>query len=323
MGTPDKRTRRSRNKLGRGLSALVDPPAAKKSLLPDTAVGIDLQDSGSGSPGRDSVIEVQLGDVYPNKHQPREVFDEEALESLAASIGESGLMQPIVVRARVAGGFEIIAGERRWRACGMAGLETVPAIVRVVDDQQSAQWALIENIQREDLNAIEKARGYQRLSDQFGLTQQEIGTRVGVSRASVANMIRLLDLDTDLQAMVMDGRLSTGHAKALLQCPDLIQRTKLATKVVSEGWTVRALERAASKGLSGSGQSGEAEQNDTKNRVDSVLADLEQQLGQHLGTKVRLRTDRAGTKGRIEVDFYDLDHFDGLMEKIGFLPSET
>ncbi|MBL4590672.1 MAG: ParB/RepB/Spo0J family partition protein [Phycisphaerales bacterium] len=324
MSSNEKRTRRSRNKLGRGLSALVDTQGGLgASARPIAPVGIDLHTAQGDLSPEKRVFEILLGDLYPNSSQPRNDFQEEALESLANSIRETGLMQPIVVRARAAGGFEIIAGERRWRASRLAGLETIPAILRDVDDQQSAQWALIENIQREDLNPIEKGNGYKKLGEQFGLTQQEIATRVGVSRAGVANMMRLLDLDTDIQMMVTKGQLSAGHAKALLQCADLNQRSTLATRAVEQGWSVRVLEKAAGTSVMGNVAPADQPKEPRDSRIETVLADLEQQLGEYLGTKVALRTDKGGTKGRLVIQFYDLDHFDGLMSRIGFASKDS
>ncbi len=336
MGTSEKRTRRSRNKLGRGLSALVDTqgglPVAGGILGSPTktdpqsetgaAAGSFMNDGLKMDPeGR--VFEVSLEDLYPNKYQPRTTFENDSLESLASSIRESGLMQPIVVRARAAGGFEIIAGERRWRASRLAGLESIPAILRDVDDKQSAQWALIENIQREDLNPIEKAEGYKILSEQFGLTQMEISTRLGVGRVSIANTVRLLDLDQEIQGMIVDGRLSAGHGKAILQCPDHAYRRTLAQQAVAGGWSVRKLENEASAS-SGQGKfPTPAPGGVPDGRVESVISDLGHQLGEYLGTKVGLKTNRAGTKGRIQIEFYDLDHFDGLMSQIGFTAEES
>lgn len=314
MGDKDKRTRRSRNKLGRGLSALVDASPPAVSVAPDLAGS-----SAETSQNRESVVEIPLEDIHPNKNQPRSHFDEEALEELAASIRAAGLMQPIVVRKGKAGAYELIAGERRWRACAIAGLERVPALVRDVDEERSAEWALVENIQREDLNPIEKAAGYRRLIDRFGFTQQQVGERVGVSRASVANTMRLLDLDDSIQSMVIDGRLSMGHAKALLQCADESRRLKLAESASEMGWTVRALEQAASE-QTPTKHYKKPEQSSDRERVDVVLSDLERQLGEHLGTRVRISAASKGTKGRVQFEFYDLDHFDGLMNKIGFSP---
>lgn len=314
MGEKDKRTRRSRNKLGRGLSALVDASPPPVAVTPDLSGA-----SAQGAAVSDAVVEIPLDDVYPNKNQPRSHFDETALEELAASIRATGLMQPIVVRRGKAGAYELIAGERRWRACSLAGLERVPAIVRDVDDEKSAEWALVENIQREDLNPIEKAAGYRRLIERFGFTQQQVGERVGVSRASVANTLRLLELDGSIQDMVIDGRLSMGHARALLQCADETRRLELAASAAEEDWTVRAVERAASEQRPTKHYK-KPEQDTDRERVDVVLSDLERQLGEYLGTRVRISAASKGTRGRVQFEFYDLDHFDGLMNKIGFSP---
>ncbi|MCA9304118.1 MAG: ParB/RepB/Spo0J family partition protein [Phycisphaerales bacterium] len=317
MSAADKRTRRSRNKLGKGLSALVDASQPSVRLESD----LDRAPAPHREPGTVDVVPILLSDIYPNKNQPRKYFDEESLGELAASIKSAGLMQPIVVRPRAAGGYELIAGERRWRACGIAGLERVPAVVHDVDDRRSAEWALIENIQREDLNAIEKAKGYRKLIEKFGLTQQEVGDRVGASRASVANIVRLLDLDDTVQEMVIDGRLSVGHAKALLQCADTQYRLILANTASGEGWTVRALERAASNPRPKETPTGDKPSAE-RERVALVVSDLERQLGEYLGTRVRIASSTDGTKGRVQIEFYDLDHFDGLMSRMGFSPKE-
>jgi ParB family chromosome partitioning protein len=329
-----KKTKRAR--LGRGLSALVDaaPIKVDPSLDVDPARGETASTPGrpnilqtdSRPDEKDRVIEVALDRVAVNPNQPRRVFDTEALESLAASIRAHGLMQPIVVRVgEGAGAYELIAGERRWRAAKLAGMTTIRAIVDDADDERSAELALIENMQREDLNPIERALGLRQLMDRFGSTQQELSDRIGMSRPGLANLLRLLDLGDDLQALVATGVLSVGHAKVLLSCHDETQRSKLAHDAIEQGWTVRALEQAiasagsvvpASPETAGAGEQG-AHAVLHPDRVGSVLRDLERSLSEHLGTRVTLKTNKQGTKGRVQIEFFDLDQFDGLLAKLG------
>ena len=211
--------------LGRGLEA----------LLP-------TDDGGQGF----SVI--PLDEIVPNPQQPRERFDEEALESLAASIREVGVLQPIVVRPAPGGGYQLVAGERRWRAAKMVGLDDVPAIVREGDDTSALTEALIENLQREDLTPLEEAAAYRQLLEDFGLTHEEVAVRVGKSRSAVTNTLRLLGLPPSIQHLLADGRLSAGHARALLGTPDRSLQEELARLAVEEGWTVRGVELAVKAG---------------------------------------------------------------------------
>ncbi len=220
------------------------------------------------------------------------------------------MMQPVLLRRRGAG-FELVAGERRWRAAQQAGLAQVPAIVRELTDEESAQFALVENVQREDLNPMERAFAFRALADRFGLTQAQIAERVGIDRSSVANLQRLLELEPEIQGMIERGEISGGHGKALLAAAPGRGRIELAARAAAEGWNVRRLEQAA-KPRGGATPA-------PASRLASVI-DLEKQLGEHLGTKVSIRSDRTGKRGRIEVEFYGLDHFDGLMAKFGFQP---
>jgi len=224
--------------------------------------------------------------------------------------------------------FELIAGERRWRASRLAGLETVPAIVREVDDATSAQLALIENVQREDLNVIELAMGYRVLLDGYSMTQEQISKKVGVSRSSVANTVRLLELPTEVQTLVGDGVLSAGHAKVLLSLGIPSKQRAMAARCLKEGWNVRELDRACKAMVDGLGDGGggdiENASNDLKSgdrggddRASSVLRDLEKRVGEELGTRVKIRTDKSRTRGRVVIEFFDLDQFDGLLGRLG------
>ena len=298
------------------------------------------------------VVEIGVGLIGVNRDQPRRVFDEGALGELAASIVEHGLMQPVVVRMRAAkqqssraadeektrlaedgqavapegrGGegvvYELIAGERRWRACRLAGLETIPAIVREADDVTSAQLALIENVQREDLNVVELAEGYRVLADRYSMTQERIAKVVGVSRSLVANTVRLLDLPVEVRNLIVEGKLSSGHGKVLLSLGVPGKQRKFAARCLKEGWNVRQLQRACDDVVDGTDVGRESQHkvgsNPEDNRALSVLRDLEKRVGEELGTRVKIRTDKSRTRGRVVIEFFDLDQFDGLLGRLG------
>lgn len=316
--TPFKKPQR----LGRGLSSLVGAvPPVQVAAAPVS------QQSPNDAPADGSrLVSIPVGLIDPNPNQPRRVFDQAALGALAESIRRDGVMQPVVVRA-VGGRYELVAGERRLRASRLAGLEAIPAIVREVDDRTSAELALVENLQRADLNPVERATAFRALADRFGLTHAEIAERVGLDRASVSNHLRLLDLDEPTLAMVADGRLGFGHARALLGVADPERRRALAALAAEESWSVRAIERACAEPAPGDGHKsveGSAPV-DTKapnaqptTRARAVLDDMERRLAEHLGTRVTIRTDRSGRKGTLTLEFFGLDQFDGLLERLGF-----
>lgn len=328
--------RNTKPRLGRGLSSLMNEPVPVVAEVKPSASAPALEESRASaaetdpldsrpdteptSQGNDRVLRISLDDIIPNKYQPRSPIQEDELQGLAASIQATGLMQPIAVRLASSGGagrYELIAGERRWRAARLAGLEHIPAIVHEVDDRQSAEWAIIENVQREDLNPIDRGHAYANLSSRFGLTQGEIAERVGVDRSTVANLIRLLDLEPEIRDLVAQGRLSTGHGKALLAMPAGALRIETARSAADRQQTVRALEAIAAshrEDAQPSQKQGQAKQNQ---QVVAAIEDLAKGIGEHLGTKVRIRT-RDGVKGTLEIEFYDLDHFDGLMQRIGY-----
>jgi ParB family chromosome partitioning protein len=252
--------------------------------------------------------------VRPNQHQPRQRFDEAALQSLADSIKTAGLMQPIVVRPSDAG-FEIVAGERRWRAFQKLGKPEIPAIVRSVDDQTAAEWALVENLQREDLDPMERADGIARLMDEFGLSQSAVAMQLGLDRSTVANLLRLRDADPALREALVAGLVSQGHAKALLGVTDVKRRSELLAACVREGWSVREVERrvqvvSREPSSSTSVDGGPA-------RSPHVV-DLEKRLATHLGTKVGINLGRQKGRGKVVIEFYSLQQFDGILDKLGF-----
>ncbi|MFO0835185.1 MAG: ParB/RepB/Spo0J family partition protein [Phycisphaerales bacterium] len=256
-------------------------------------------------------------ECVPNKYQPRTNFDDAGLAELAESIRRVGVVQPILVRPRAVGGYEIVAGERRWRAAKLAGLLEIPAIVKTLSDAESAEWAVIENVQREDLNAIERGMAMRGLIDRFGLTQAQVAERVGIDRSTVANLIRLVELEPSIRDMIVSGTLSAGHGKALLMAPAGASREALAEKAAKEEWSVRRIERAAS-GLAEGNRQAVKPSKQLSSAQAAAIADLERRLGEHLGTKVSIHTDTKGEKGRVVLEFYGLDHFDGLMSRLGF-----
>ncbi len=267
---------------------------------------------------------LDMASVRPNPNQPRRNFDQEALQALADSIRSAGLMQPIVVRPDGTS-HQIIAGERRWRAAQIVGLDTIPAVIHDVDDRQVAEWSLVENLQREDLNAIEKAQAFQRLSDEFELTHQQIAEAVGLHRASVTNHIRLLELDPTTLEMVEKDLLTLGHARALLSIGTVADRQKLAAKSVREGWSVRSIEREIRKLIEGpsttsTGEDREAGQGSSQPLTgrEAHLRDLEKQLGDHLGTRVKIKPGRKKGAGTLQIEFYDNKQFEGLLERMHF-----
>ncbi len=318
-------------RLGRGLTSLISAPVelrARREPAPDepqtTTAEPAILDDADDHPTDPTVGLLQLATaaIRPNPRQPRQQFDESALESLASSIKSAGLMQPVVVRARAdGGGYELIAGERRWRAAQRAGLELIPAVVHDADDRQATVWSLVENVQREDLNPMERASAFRRLLDEFEMTQQEVAEHVGLDRSNVANHLRLLDLEDSLQDVVRAGMLSFGHARALLAVTSTTVRSQLAARAVREGWSVRTIEQEIRRQTSSTGgpsstrKSGKTVPGASAN--DANLADLERRLGAHLGTKVTIQTGAKKGAGRLLVEFYSLDQFDGLLERLG------
>jgi ParB family chromosome partitioning protein len=314
---------RKGKRLGRGLSGLIGEAVSVQvsdhSLSEAEAAGVD--DTREGG-----ITMVAVGEVRPSPFQPRREFDRNAMDRLADSIKRSGVMQPVIVRPRQGGGYELVAGERRWRAAGLAGLGRLPAIVRHLTDEQSAEWALVENVQREDLNAIERAQAFASLVERFGLTHSEIAERVGMDRTSVANTLRLLDLEPQIQQLIIAGRLNMGHGKALLLMPAGGARVTLAEHAANDAWTVRRLEREVRAIVyevpptpSGQGPIIPSVPRSIDHARMAARASLEKQLGEHLASRVVITTDRTGVQGRLVIEFYSIEHFDGLLAKLGFV----
>ena len=270
--------------LGRGLGALIpgssEPPVSKETVAEASA---------------------SIGDISPNPLQPRTVFDPTALDELAQSIREKGLLQPLVVRRVVNGRYELIAGERRFRAAQLAGLSRVPIFVRDAEDGEALELALIENLQREDLNPLEEARAFQRLADEFQLGHEEIARRVSKSRSAVTNSVRLLQLPAEVQKQIESGALSAAHARSLLALPSPLAQTNVGRDVAARHLSVRATEKLIRERGAPA--------------VDVERQAVEANLARALGTRVRLRHHADGS-GRIVIEYYSLDELNGLVDRL-------
>jgi ParB family transcriptional regulator, chromosome partitioning protein len=339
-------------RLGRGLSALLgEPVAIQANNLPVSgSIGSKAESSLSSSVARannsgvplsgaaskaqsaeersaradeetgiNRVVQVPLDAAEPNQFQPRRTFNQTQLSELAASIRSAGVVQPILVRPLNEGRYEIV-GERRWRACRLAGLTHVPAVISKLSDEQAAEWALVENIQRADLSPMERAWAVRGLCDRFGLSHAQVGERLGIDRSSAANLARLTELEQEIRDSLDSGGLSAGHGKVLVGLTPGPVRVGLAKQAASQGWSVRRLEQAAGRAAqSPQGPAPEVRVGEGALAKAAALKDLEKQLSDHLGTSVRVRASAGGKRGSLVVKFFDLDHFDGLMSKIGFV----
>jgi len=268
--------------------------------------------------------ELPVGAISPNRRQPRTQFDEESLASLTASVRELGVLQPVLVRATGGGAYELIAGERRWRAAKRAGLSLIPAIVRTVDDTLSLEQALVENVQREDLNPLDEAAAYQQLLEDFHLTHEELATRVGRSRAAISNTLRLFQLPPTVQRMVAEGRLTAGHARALLTTPDRSYQEELAQRVVTDGMSVRAVEEAARHHNAGpdgaAGPSARASAAPTGRLRPPGLLELEELLSAHLDTRVSIAM--GPSRGKVTIEFATLEDLERIYRAMTSSPPE-
>ncbi len=310
--------------LGRGLSSLIPPRKddGKESPFRDMVLktlstqGVSLDGSsvpaGPASPpalssDANAVIDAPIGSIVPNPHQPRLQFDEEKLSQLSASIREHGILQPLVVTKRSEGKYELIAGERRLQAAKLAGLASVPVLVRDVKEQDKLELAIIENIQRHDLHAIEEAKAYARLMAEFHLTQEEVAQKMGKSRSSIANTLRLLSLPVEVQRALSEGKITEGHAKALLAVENGERQRALFDRIMKTGMTVREAE-ALAKEVS------------VRTHVRSLaslspdILEKANRLSSALGTKVSVKP--AGNGGKIVVDYYSLEEFENILKKI-------
>jgi ParB family chromosome partitioning protein len=275
--------------LGKGLGA----------LIPDLSALDETERKSLG------IMEVELDKIIPNEYQPRKVFDEAKLQELAASIKEQGVIQPIIVH-RAGSGFQLIAGERRWRASRLAGLKTIPALVKEATKREILEMALIENIQREDLNPLEAAEAYKRLQDEFKLTQDDLAKRVGKERSTVTNFLRLLGLPKEVKQELISGALSMGHAKALLSLERVREQIQAAALIVKKGLSVREAEALA--------HALKSPPKEKKARLSHELKSVEERLRKALGTKVSIVSKAKG--GRIVIEYYSAEELDRILEKI-------
>ena len=278
--------------LGRGLDALIDTS--------------DVHTSGSSS-----ISEVELSQIFANPNQPRRNFDEEALEELAESIREHGVISPITLRKNEDGTYMIIAGERRFRASKMAGLNTIPAYIRTAKDEQVMEWALIENIQRDDLDAIEIALAYQRLMDEYKLTQEKMAERVGKKRATVANYLRLLKLPAEIQMGIQQKKIDMGHARALAGSKSAEQQLEIYKRILAEGLSVRKVEQLVS-------DDAEVKPKAEKATPKPETIALQKQLTSVLGTQVKVVADDKG-KGKISIAFKSAEEMDRILRQLNIL----
>ena len=285
-----------RSGLGRGLGALIPTE-------PDTT--------------ESAFQDIDIVHIVPNPYQPRDRFDEESLAALAESISEVGVIQPIIVREAIEG-YEIIAGERRWRAAQRAGLRSIPTLVRSADDKGALEAAVVENVHRQDLNALEEAAAYRQLMDDFGLTQDEVASRVGRSRSAVANTVRLLNLAPSVQRLVVEGHLSAGHGRALLALEDEEARQGLATEIVRDNLTVRETERRVAESQSAGPEPGVAPSTDNgssvSGEVQAGILELEELLSTRLDTRVSVKLGKR--KGRITIQFSGLPDLERIYHLI-------
>jgi ParB family chromosome partitioning protein len=285
--------------MGRGLAAI-----------------LSVTDAG---PGGDELRELAVELIGPNPNQPRRVFDDEALQSLAESISANGVLQPVLVRPLAGGTFELVAGERRWRAARLAGLEKVPALVRDRDDAASLELALVENMARQDLNPVEEARACAALVEELGLTREDVGRRVGRSRVAVSNLLRLLDLPDEALTLLEAGDLSEGHGRALLLADDHAARRRLARSAAAEGWSVRALEARAREANDASASAHAEPRSRPAPRglhpdQEAAIAEIAQTLGAALGADVKVRP--AGTGFKVELDVADPEEAAALAARL-------
>ena len=270
------------NKLGMGLGALLSTNNKNKS----------------------STNKIDISKIYPNKKQPRKNFEEKEITELSESIKNQGLIQPIVVRERSGGMYEIIAGERRWRACQLAGLHSVSCVVMSVDDKNVYELALIENIQRENLNVVEEAKAYKNLIELNGLKNEELSKKIGKSSSHISNLIRILDLDDEIHQMIIDGKISMGHARALIGVPNAVEKAK---EVFEKKLSVRDVEKLTSK---------HKQTRKKQSEKDPNIADLEKELSDKIGLKTEIEFSDNGSSGSLKLYYSDLNQLDEIMKRL-------
>ena len=307
---------KQKRKLGRGLNSLLSSTRLQEIVEePQVPMNEELETTtqtyfnGETENITDAILDINIDRININPHQPRKLWDQEKLESLSLSIKSNGVIQPILVR-KMGDRFQLIAGERRLRASKLAGIKTIPAVVKDATEAEVVEWALVENIHRADLNALERAKAYSHYINEFSLTQQEASQRIGENRSTIANYMRLLDLPTEIQEMVIQNMLSMGHARCLLGVDDKVDQLHLAAKAVRAGWSVRALESEV-KRLNAPKEEKEAI------KVNAHIVDLALNMTRSIGSKVTIKEGKGkGHKGKVIIEYYSLDDFDKIKERI-------
>jgi len=290
-------------RLGRGLNSLI-------SLTEEPAVSVGTAHASEAPLG----VEIDVGLIRPNPFQPRQEMDPEQLQALAQSIRENGLLQPVLVRRKEENVYELIAGERRWRASQMAGFSRIPAIIRQADDQKLLEIAIVENIFREDLNAIDRAMAYRRYCDEFGLGADQMAARLGEDRSTIANYLRLLELKTEIKQLVAENRLSMGHARALLSLRSSTEQVKMAQQIIDRDLSVREVEKLVREHNTAKERASRADASDSKR---AQIRSLEEAFARSLSTKVEIAESRRKGSGKIIIHYFNLDDFDRITERLG------
>jgi len=305
-------------RLGRGLETLLGPiNTAKETNYAASAEPLSGRNFSNDRQIRNSVREIRLDDICANPYQSRSVWNEQELKDLSDSIKANGIIQPIIVR-QFDSGYQIIAGERRYRAAKLASLESIPAIVRTATDEQLLEIALVENIQRVDLNPIERAKAYESYIHSFSLTQAEASERLGEDRSVIANYLRLLELPDEIKQMLVDGQLSMGHARAILGIGDEELRRKLANRAFAGRLSVRKVEKLVRKYL----EQGDKGQKNEREKSAHIL-ELQSKLSRKMGTKVKIQARKDGQQGKMIIEFKSLDEFDRIIECLGLSSMEA
>ncbi len=306
--------------LGKGLSALIpdsykEHMAAEKEFSATTTtltVEPEMTVQAASFPAKDTAFQlIPISRIAANADQPRKTFNTETIEELANSIREKGVLQPIIVKKKTDGTFEIVCGERRFRAATLCGLTEVPAIIKDIADEDFLEWALIENIQREDLNPIEEAEAYQRLVEERMISQEEVAKRVGKNRVTVTNTLRLLRLPPEVKQFLADGRLSAGHARALLGLLSPEHQRQMAKRIIEEILSVRQVEAIVNRSNAHKRKAKSAR------HLSAEIVDLETRLTHYLGTQAKIYPRKNQKEGRLEIQYFSLDDLDRVLQKIG------
>ena len=295
--------------LGRGLNSLFGDIQREEPIVTSETADESSADTGTIIEGLRSIA---VSDIRPNPDQPRQTFDSDALDELASSMRQRGVIQPIVVRPH-GKNFQIVAGERRWRAAQRARLHQIPAVVRNLNDEETLEIAIVENVQRKDLNAIEEAEAYARLSQDFGHSQARLAEIVGKSRSHIANLIRLLELPASVKALVVDDKLTMGHARALINAPNA---EELAPQIAQKGLSVRDVERLVRKALAGTKTPSARKAGASLSENDADIQALETHLGDLLGLNVKIRPDGQGQGGTMAIEYGNLDQLDLICQRL-------